>query len=48
VEKELPIHVSNLAHVDPETGKATRIRFEVGQDGKKYRVAKRSNKKIDG
>jgi large subunit ribosomal protein L24 len=48
VEKELPIHLSNLAHVDPETGTATRIRFEVGQDGKKYRVAKRSNKKIDG
>ena len=29
VEKELPIHLSNLAHVDPETGTATRIRFEM-------------------
>jgi large subunit ribosomal protein L24 len=48
MEKELPIHLSNLAHVDPETGKPTRIRFEVGENGKKFRVAKRSNKKIDG
>ncbi|MBM3610139.1 MAG: 50S ribosomal protein L24 [Alphaproteobacteria bacterium] len=48
VEKELPIHLSNLAHVDPETGRATRIRFEIGADGKKIRVAKRSGKRIDG
>ena len=48
VEKELPIHLSNLAHVDPETGTATRIRFEVAKDGQKYRVAKRSGKRIDG
>jgi large subunit ribosomal protein L24 len=48
VEKELPLHLSNLAHVDPETGRPTRIRFEVGTDGKKVRVAKRSNKRIDG
>lgn len=48
VEKELPIHLSNLAHVDPETGSATRIRFEVEKDGQKYRVAKRSGKRIDG
>ena len=48
VEKELPIHVSNLSHVDPESGNATRIRFETGEDGKKYRVAKRSGKRIDG
>lgn len=47
VEKELPIHLSNLAHVDPETGAPTRIRFEVGADGKKFRVAKRSGKRID-
>ena len=48
VEKELPIHLSNLAHIDPEAGVATKIRFETGKDGKKYRVAKRSGKKIDG
>lgn len=48
VEKELPLHLSNLAHVDPETGRPTRIRFEVGTDGKKVRVAKRSGKRIDG
>jgi large subunit ribosomal protein L24 len=39
VTKEAPIHSSNVAPVDPQTGKATRVRFQV-QDGKKVRVAK--------
>lgn len=39
VTKEAPIHASNVAPIDPETGKATRVRFQV-QDGKKVRVAK--------
>jgi len=39
VTKEAPIHASNVAPIDPETGKATRVRFPV-QDGKKVRVAK--------
>ena len=48
VQKELPVHLSNVMHIDPETGKPTRVRFETGEDGKKYRVAKGSGKKIDG
>jgi large subunit ribosomal protein L24 len=39
VNKEAPIHASNVALVDPETGKATRVRFEE-REGKKVRVAK--------
>jgi large subunit ribosomal protein L24 len=39
VNKEAPIHASNVAPVDPQTGKATRVRFEE-RDGKKVRVAK--------
>jgi large subunit ribosomal protein L24 len=42
VEKDRPIHVSNVALVDPTTNKATRVRFEVGADGKKSRVAVKS------
>ncbi len=39
LEVEAPIHWSKVMPVDPQTGKATRVRFEV-QDGKKVRVAK--------
>ena len=46
--KEAPLHVSNVAIVDPKDGKATRVRFETAKDGKKVRVAARSGEKIDG
>lgn len=45
VTKEMPIQVSNVAHIDPESGKATRVRYE-HQDGKKVRVAIKSGKVI--
>ena len=40
--------MSKVAIADPKTGKATRVRFETGKDGKKVRVAARSGEKIDG
>ena len=40
IEKEAPIHVSNLALVDPKTDKKTRIGFRVLEDGRKVRIAK--------
>jgi large subunit ribosomal protein L24 len=42
-----PIHVSNVAHRDPKSGKATRIGFKVLEDGSKVRVAKASGEVID-
>jgi large subunit ribosomal protein L24 len=42
----LTIHVSNVAHVDPQSGKATRIGYQV-ISGKKVRVARRSGEVID-
>jgi large subunit ribosomal protein L24 len=39
VEKEMPIHISNVLPVSPSTGKATRVRFETRDDGSKVRVA---------
>ncbi len=42
VEKNLPIHTSNVSLVDPKTGKATRVGKKI-IDGKKVRVAKKSN-----
>ena len=47
VEKEAPIHISNVAHVDPKDDKATRIGFRVLDDGRKVRFAKRSGEVVD-
>lgn len=44
---EAPIHVSNVAHVDPRDGKAVRVGFKTDQHGRKTRVAKRSGESID-
>ena len=46
VEREAAMDLSNVMHVDPKSGEATRIRFEE-RDGKKVRVAKRSGETID-
>ncbi|MBD1545821.1 50S ribosomal protein L24 [Roseibium aggregatum] len=48
IAKEAPIHLSNIAIVDPQDGKATRVGFKVREDGTKVRVAKRSGDLIDG
>lgn len=47
VEKETPIHLSNVALIDPQSGKATRVGFRTLDDGRKVRVARRSGEVID-
>ncbi|MBN2980490.1 50S ribosomal protein L24 [Cohnella algarum] len=47
IEQEAPIHVSNVMHVDPKSGKPTRIGHKVLENGKKVRIAKRSGQEID-
>jgi large subunit ribosomal protein L24 len=47
VEKEAPIHLSNLAIEDPKDGKPTRVGFRTLDDGRKVRFAKRSGEVID-
>jgi large subunit ribosomal protein L24 len=47
VDKEMPIAVSNLAHVDPKDDKPTRVGFKFLDDGRKVRFAKRSGEVID-
>ena len=47
VQKESTIHLSNLAHVDPKSGDATRVGFKFLKDGRKVRVAKKSGEVID-
>ena len=47
VSKESPIHLSNIAHVDPKSGGATRVGFKTLSDGSKVRFAKKSGEVID-
>ncbi len=46
-EVEAPIHVSNVMLIDPKTKKPSRIKYEFDKDGKKIRISKKSNEKID-
>lgn len=41
IQKEAPIHVSNVMPLDPSSNKGTRVRFEL-RDGVKHRIAVRS------
>ena len=47
VSKELPVQLSNLAHVDPKSGLATRVGWKVLGDGRRVRFAKKSGEVID-
>ena len=47
VEKELSIHVSNIAHVDPQTRRPTRVGYKFLEDGRKVRIARRSGEVLD-
>jgi large subunit ribosomal protein L24 len=47
VEKETPIHISNISLVDPKSGKATRIGYKFLDDGRKVRFAKASGEVLD-
>jgi len=46
IKKEAPIHISNLALIDPKSGKATRVGRQENKEGKLVRVAKKSGEEI--
>ena len=46
VEKEGPIHVSNVMLIDPDSGEPTRVAVK-REGGRRVRVAKKSGKEID-
>ncbi len=46
IDKEAPIHVSNVALIDPKTGLPTRVGYKV-VEGKKVRYAKKSGEALD-
>lgn len=47
VDKEAPIHISNVALADPKDGSATRVGYKFLEDGRKVRFAKQSGEVID-
>jgi len=47
VEKEMPMHVSNVALFNPQTQKADRARIKVLDDGRKVRVFKSNGEMVD-
>ena len=47
VDKDMPIHVSNIALYNPATQKADRIGFKSLEDGRKVRVFKSNGEQVD-
>jgi large subunit ribosomal protein L24 len=47
VEKEMPMHVSNVALLNPATGKADKIGIKVLEDGEKVRIFRSNNEVVD-
>jgi large subunit ribosomal protein L24 len=47
VDREMPLHVSNVALYNPTTGKADRVGFKTLDDGRKVRVFKSNGEVVD-
>jgi large subunit ribosomal protein L24 len=47
IEKEGPIHVSNVAILDPSEHKPTRVGYKTNEQGKRVRVTRRSGAELD-
>lgn len=46
-EKEMSIHVSNVALADPKSGDATRVGYKTLKSGNKVRIAKKSGETVE-
>lgn len=47
IEREAPIHISNVMVFNPATGKGDRVGFKVLEDGRKLRVFRSSGEAVD-
>jgi large subunit ribosomal protein L24 len=47
VEKEMPVHVSNVMLYNPQTKKGDRVGFKILEDGRKVRIFKSTNEVVD-
>ncbi len=48
IDKDMPMHVSNVAVLSPKDGKPTRVGYKILEDGTKVRVCKRTGAELDG
>jgi len=46
IQKEMPVHISNVLPVDPKTGQATRVGVRINADGSKERIARKSGESL--
>ncbi|NLW87667.1 MAG: 50S ribosomal protein L24 [Planctomycetes bacterium] len=46
IQKEMPVHISNVLPVDPKTNQPTRVGFRVNEDGSKERIARKSGSSL--
>ena len=46
IKMEAPINISNLALIDPKSGKPTRVGIRVNENGEKVRYSKKSGEEI--
>ncbi len=47
VDKEMPLHVSNVGLYNPQAGRADRVGFKILEDGRKVRVFKSDGEVVD-
>ncbi|HVX16622.1 MAG TPA: 50S ribosomal protein L24 [Acidimicrobiales bacterium] len=46
IDKDMPIHVSNLALISPKDGRPTRVGYKINDDGTKVRVCRRTGAEL--
>ena len=46
IEKDMPLHISNVAFYDSSENKGVRVSYSFNKDGKKIRINKKSGKEI--
>ena len=46
IQKEMPVNISNVQPIDPDTNQPTRVAFHVAADGGKERIAVKSGKSL--
>lgn len=47
IEREVPLHISNVALYNPQTSKADRVGFKLLEDGRKIRIFKSTGEAVD-
>lgn len=47
LDKEMPLHISNVSLFNPASNKGDRVGFKILEDGKKVRVFKSNNEIVD-